>query len=85
MPAVQRIGPGEDPHPDSDYVLVERLPGGKVSVSGAVMAETARRYWTPPEFDSLDAAIAAALWWADQNDVPLVYVRGFDRPAQRER
>jgi hypothetical protein len=75
MVEVRDIGINETA-PDADCVVIERAGGGRFRANGSVAGKANASFWTPPNFDSIEAAIQASITWATANDVPVVYVKG---------
>lgn len=75
MPDVREIDAHEKPPQDADWVLVERTPSGKFTANGSTGWAKGAAFFRPPNFETQVAAISAALAWADENGVPVVYVR----------
>ena len=63
------------PSKEADYVLVEPLPGGKFTARGAVINSHRLAFFNPSPFSSLDEAIASSKSWAEENKVPVIYVK----------
>ena len=57
-----------------DCVLIEKA-NGKFVANGSVTAIDGAGVFEPEPFDTLDEAVTASLVWAEENDVPFVYVR----------
>ncbi|WP_271899280.1 hypothetical protein [Candidatus Phyllobacterium onerii] len=57
-----------------DWVLIER-DGEKFIASGPVNGTRKASFFKPTPFDTLDQAVTASLVWAEQNEVPFVYIR----------
>ena len=67
----------DDARPDNeDHVLIEPTPSGKFTANGSATLPAARQMisYCPPAFETLEAAIASAKEWADEHNVPTVYV-----------
>jgi hypothetical protein len=58
-----------------DYVLVEPLPGGKFTARGSVTNSHRLAFFNPSPFSSLDEAIASSKSWAEENKIPVIYVK----------
>lgn len=77
MVQVRNIAAHETPPSNVDHVFIERT-GNKYTANGSVAHAKSGTFWTPPPFDTVDAAISASVGWAEQNDVTVVYVRAVD-------
>lgn len=61
--------------PDNgDWVLIEKV-GERFTANGSVSGKRDATFFTPPAFQTEEAAIAASKAWAEANDVSVVYVR----------
>jgi hypothetical protein len=74
MVEVQNISLNETPPEGTDCVVIENA-GNKFVANGSVAGERVVTFFKPPPFESLGAAIEAASAWAEENDVPVVYVK----------
>lgn len=72
MAVVYHLSADENPPKGSDFVLIERTPDHRFRATP--WAKGGKR-WTPLALNSLDDAVQQASTWADDNDVPAVYVR----------
>ena len=68
---------------DVDHVLIEPTSSGKFTANGSAthpdndsrkLADKGATFYSPPAFETLEAAIASAKEWADKHNVPTVYV-----------
>ncbi|CAO4134733.1 hypothetical protein [Methylorubrum extorquens] len=75
MAEIRDIAPDESPSSDQDHVLIVPGAGGKFVANGSASGRMDATFWTPPPFDTLEAAIASAQAWASQNDVPHIFLR----------
>lgn len=74
MTQVQDIEKSESPPENEDWVLIEATEG-KFVASGSLTAIDGPAFFKPAPFGTLDEAVTASLLWAEQNEVPFVYVR----------
>ncbi|WP_271898320.1 hypothetical protein [Candidatus Phyllobacterium onerii] len=74
MTQVQDIEKSDIPPENEDWVLIE-VTDGKFVASGSLTAIDGPAFFKPAPFETLDEAVTASLLWAEQNDVPFVYVR----------
>ena len=64
--------------PDEDHVLIEPTPSGKFTANGSKALADELIAYTPPAFETREEAIASAQKWADEKNVPKIYVRKLD-------
>jgi hypothetical protein len=74
MTQVKDIENSESPPKNEDCVLIEAADG-KFVASGSLSAIDGPAFFKPAPFETLDEAVTASLVWAEQNEVPFVYVR----------
>jgi hypothetical protein len=70
---IRRIEPAANLPVDSDWALIERVRG-KVAAKGS-FARRAKASFGPMVFADLDSALGALKLWAQQNDVPVIYLK----------
>ena len=75
MPDIRDISAREVPNTDRDYVLIESLSNHKFVGSGSATGKIGAIYWTPPIFDTFEAALSHGVSWAEAHGVQVVYVR----------
>ena len=77
MIEVRGIEATESPPRGADWVLVEITSAGNFVANGVVAHANARgaTFFTPPPFESLEAALRASEAWASENCVTAIYVR----------
>jgi len=75
MAEIRDIGRSDKPPEDADCVVIEKA-GGRFVVNGFSPQKRSGTFFAPPSFETLDAAIAAAVAWATANNVAIVYVKG---------
>ena len=76
MAKVQEISK-DGVRPDNvDHVLIEPTSSGKFTANGSATLTigVGTISYCPPAFETLEAAIASAKEWADERNVPTVYV-----------
>jgi hypothetical protein len=59
----------------ANYVLVEPLPGGQFTARGSATTSHRLAFFNPSPFGTLNDAIASAKTWAEENNVPVIYVK----------
>lgn len=59
----------------ASHLLIEPMPGGKFSVRGSAIHPHRVAYFNPSPFGALDEAIASSKSWAEENGVPVIYVK----------
>jgi len=76
---VHHLAAGEHAPEDCDHVTINILRSGKSGFTGVrKMGNVNSHTVSPNSFDSEDEAVAAALIWAEENDVKILYV---ERPS----
>ncbi len=75
MAEILRIKPGEEPLPYINHVLVEQTAEVTFRGSGASNKGGVPDYFAPPHKGSLDAMLAVAMAWADEQGIRFVHVR----------
>jgi len=79
MVDVRDITHSEQPPENADCVVIDPTPGGKFVANGSASGKKSATFFKPPAFATLQQAIAASRQWAEENDVPVVYVRGIPK------
>lgn len=76
-PMVQIIpmATGEPQPSETDHVLIEPLPAGKFAAHGSAIHPNRVAFFNPSPFGTLDDAIAVSKIWAEENKVPVIYVK----------
>lgn len=74
MTQIKDIDGASKPPEKEDWVLIEKVDG-KFVADGSLSAIDGPAYFQPEPFDTLDEAVTASLAWAEQNEIPFVYVR----------
>ena len=74
MAEIRHITSAERPERGGDCVLIEPAGSGKFVASCVSSHRASDVFYAQEPVDDVQAAIAAATAWADQNGVPVVYV-----------
>jgi hypothetical protein len=76
MVEVQNIRKDEQPPEAAHWVLIEKTSSGVFTARGSAFASrNAIRFFRQSRYATFTAAVAAASAWAENNEVPVVYVR----------
>jgi hypothetical protein len=74
------IRKGDNPPENENWILLERTPLGKYVGNGSVAHEQSATFYTSSP-EGREAALTRAVAWADDHDIPVVYVRGSEDDA----
>jgi hypothetical protein len=74
MVDIRNIEKHETPPSGSSHVLIEKV-SGRFRVIGFVAGKKEGTFFVPNLFDDLANAIAASRRWAEDEDVPVIYVK----------
>lgn len=75
MAEIRRINPDEAPSLDRSHALVSPAADDRFVAGGPVSSGRDVTFWGQQPFDTVDAALATAQAWAQQNDVHHIFVR----------